>query len=139
MKSSFLVYLKLLDAPFVNKITKKLSISFVTALWQKRYGIVETLFFENHLSLYDLKTQAAFFGFSEKHLEDTILQNHLLLVFKTYLYKSRFYVFVCLKSLILEIEKVNPLEKKIAEANANKNKSYLLKWNEIDNQLTTYN
>ena len=65
------------------------------------------------------------------------MQNQLLLVFKTYLCKSRFYVFVCLKYLILEIEKVNRLEKKIAEANANKNKSYLLKWNEIDNQLTT--
>ena len=142
MKSSFLVYLKLLDAPFVNKITKKKKKNehlfchyFVAkALWNSW-----NTFFENHLSLYDLKKQAAFFGFSEKHLDDTILQNHLLLVFKIYLYKSQFYAFVCLKSLILEIEKVNRLEKKIAEANANKNKSYLLKWNEIDNQLTTYN
>ena len=39
-------------------------------------------FFENHLSLYDLMPQAAFFGFTEKHLDDTILQNHLLLVLK---------------------------------------------------------
>ena len=38
-------------------------------------------FFENHLSLYDLTPQAAFFRFTEKHLDDTILQNHLLLVF----------------------------------------------------------
>ena len=48
-------------------------------------------FFENHLSLYDLTPQAAFFGFTEKDLDNTILQNHLLLVFKIYLYKSRPY------------------------------------------------
>ena len=83
--------------------------------------------------------QAAFFGFKEKDLDNTILQNHLLLVFKIYLYKSRSYGFVCLKSLLLEIKKINRLEKKIAEANANKHKSYLLKWNKIDNQSTAYN
>ena len=95
--------------------------------------------FENHLSLYNLTPQAAFFIFTEKDLDATILQNHLLLVFKIYLYKSRSYGFVCLKPLLLEIKKINCLEKKIAEANANKHKSYLLKWNKIDNQLTTYN
>ena len=55
------------------------------------------------------------------------------------MYKSRSYGFVCLKSLIVEIKKINRLEKKIAKANANKHKSYLLKWNEIVNQLTAYN
>ena len=82
--------------------------------------------------------QAAFFGFTEKDLDDTILQNHLLLVFKIYLYKSRSYGFVCLKSLLFEIKKINRLENKIAEANANKPKSYLLKQNKIYNQLTAY-
>ena len=75
-------------------------------------------FFENHLSLYDLTPQAAFFRFTEKHLDDTVLQNHLLLVFKIYFHKSRSYGFVSLKSLILEIKKINRLEKKIAEVNA---------------------
>ena len=88
--------------------------------------------------MYDLTPQAAFFRFTEKHLDDTIFQNHLLLVFEIYLYKSRFYGFVCLKSLILEVKKINHLEKKIAEANANKH-TYLLKWNKTDNQLTAYN
>ena len=95
--SSFLVYLKLLNALFVTKITKQLSISFVIALLEKRYGII----------LYDLTPQAAFLGFAEKDLNNTILQNHLLLVFKIYLYKSRTYGFVCLKPLLLEIKKIN--------------------------------
>ena len=96
-------------------------------------------FFENQLSFYDLTPQAAFCGFINNHLDDSILQNHVLLAFKIYLYKSRSYGFACLKSLLLEIKKINCLEKKIAEANANKHKSYLFKWNKIDNQLTAYN
>ena len=95
-------------------------------------------FFQNQLSLSDLMPQAVFFGFTEKNLDDSILQNHLLVVFKIYLYKSRSYGFVCLKSIVLEIKMINCLEKKIAEANASKYKSYLFKWNKIDNQLTVY-
>ena len=98
------------------------------------------IFFENYLSLYDLTPQAAFFQlFFRKDLDDTILHNHLLLVFKIYLYKSWSYGFVCLKSLLLEIEKTNHLGKKIVEVNANKHKSNLLKWKKTDNQLTIYN
>ena len=104
------------------------------ALWNG----LNTLF-ENQLSLYDLTPQATFFGLTEKHLDDSILQNHLLLVFKIYLYKSRSYGFVCLKSFLLEIKKINFLEKKTAEANANKHKSLLFKWNKIENQLTACN
>ena len=44
-------------------------------------------FFENHLSLYDLTPQAVFFGFTENYLDDSIIQNYLLLVFKLYLYE----------------------------------------------------
>ena len=58
-------------------------------------------FCENHLSLYDLTPQASFFGFTEKDLDDTILQNHLLLVIKIYFYKSRSYGFVCLNPFSL--------------------------------------
>ena len=59
------------------------------------------------LFLFDLTPQAAFFGYIEKDLDDTILQNHLLMVFKIYLYKSRSYGFACLKVLLLEIKKIN--------------------------------
>ena len=93
--------------------------------------------FENQLSLYDLTPQAVFFGLTEKHL-DSILLNHLLLVFKIYFYKSHSFGFFCLKSLLLEIKMINCLEKKIAKANANKHKSHLCKWNKIDKQLIIY-
>ena len=60
------------------------------------------------------------------------------MVFKIYLYKSRCYGFVCLKPLLVQIKKINRLEKKIAKENANEHHTYLLKWNKIDNQLTAY-
>ena len=78
----------------------------VKALWNG----LNTVF---DLSLYDLTPQVAFFGYTEKHLDNSILQNHLLLVFQIYLYKSRSYGFVCLKSLLIEIKKINCLEKKL--------------------------
>ena len=84
-------------------------------------------FFEKHLSLFGLTPQAAFFPFTEKHLDDSTLQNHLLLVFQINLRKSSSSGFVCLKSLHLEIKKIIFLEKKIAEQNANNHKPYLLK------------
>ena len=112
--------------------------SFVIALLQKCYGMVLNPFFEKPSLWYDMTGQAAFFGFIEKDLDGKILQNRLLLVLKSYLYKSGFYGFVCLKAFLLEIKKINYVEKKIAEANAIKHKSYLLKWNKIDNQLTAY-
>ena len=100
------------------------------ALWN---GL--STFFKNHLSLYDLTPQATFFEFIEKHLDHNILQNHLLLVFKKYLYKLRSYGLVCWKSLFLEIKKINCLEKK----NGRSKWKYPFKWNKIDNQLTGYN
>ena len=76
---------------------------FFLTIMQKWNGL--NTFFENHLSLYDLAPQADFFGFTfreyfGKHLDDSILQNHLLLVFT---------------ALLLEIKKIKCLEKKIAE------------------------
>ena len=64
---------------------------FAKALWSRLNNL-----FENHLSLYDLATQTAFFGFKVKHLDVSISQDHLLLVFEINLYKPRSYGFACL-------------------------------------------
>ena len=77
-------------------MTKRLSISFVTAFFAKALWSRLNNLFENHLSLYDLATQTAFFGFKVKHLDVSISQDHLLLVFEINLYKPRSYGFACL-------------------------------------------
>ena len=139
MKSSFFGISETSQCSFCNQNNETIEDLFCHCFVAKASSNGLSTFFENQLSLYDLTRQAAFFRFKEKHLDDTILQNHLPLVFRIYLYKSRSYGFVCLKSLLLEIKKVNRLEKKIEQANVNKHKPYQLKWNKIHNQLTAYN
>ena len=124
MKSSFFGISETSQCSFCNQNDETTDYLFCHCFVAKALWNGFNTFFENHLSFYDLTPGAAFFGFTEKHLDDTILQNQLLLVFKRYLYKSRSYGFVCPKSLLLEIKKINRLEKKIAGANANKHKSY---------------
>ena len=109
MKSSFFGVSETSQCSFCNQNNETIDHLFCHCFVAKALWNGLNTFLENHLSLYDLTPQSAFFGFTEKHLDDTILQNHLLLVFKIYLYKSRSYGFVCLKSLILEIKKINRL------------------------------
>ena len=87
---------------FCNKNKETIEYLFCHCFLAKALWNGLNTFFENQLSLYDLTSQAAFFRFREKNLDDSILQNHLLLVFKICLYKSRSYGFVCLKSLLLD-------------------------------------
>ena len=47
------------------------------------------LFFENEFSLFDLTPQAAFLGFLDVDSKLLLIQNHLLLIFKIYIYNSR--------------------------------------------------
>ena len=103
---------------FLNQNNEKIEHIFCHCFVTKVLWNDLNTIFENHLSLYDLTRQAPFFALAEKYLVDSILQNDFL---------SGSYGFVCLMSLLLEIKKINCLEKKIAEANANKHKSYLLK------------
>ena len=70
-------------------------------------------FFGNHFSLYDLTLQAVFFGFTEKHLDVSILQNHLLVVLKLYLYKSHSHGFVCLRLFSLKSKRLIALKRSL--------------------------
>ena len=47
------------------------------------------LFFENEFTPFDLTPQAAFLGFLNVDSELLLIQNHLLLIFKIYIYNSR--------------------------------------------------
>ena len=74
-----------------------------------------SLFFETDLSFPDLTPQAAFFGFiNESDNSLNILQNHILLIFKLYIYQSRETGVLNLNVLIKNVTKVTQLERKIA-------------------------
>ena len=74
-----------------------------------------SLFFETDLDFPDLTPQAALFGFiNESDNNLNILQNHILLIFKLYIYQSRERGVLNLNGLIKNVTKVKKLERKIA-------------------------
>ena len=75
MKSSFLFGIsETSQCSFCNQNNETIEHFFCHCFVAKALWNGLNTFFENHLSLYDLTPQAAFFGFTEKNLDDTILQ-----------------------------------------------------------------
>ena len=71
------------------------------------------LFSENDFTLFDLTPQAPFLRFLNVDSKPLLIQNHLLLIFKKYIYNSRRSESLIIKSLIRKITKAKNIEKKI--------------------------
>ena len=95
------------------------------------------LFFENDFTLFDLTLQAAFLGFLNVNPELLLIQNHLLLIFKIYVYNSRRSESLIIKFLIREIMKVKNIEEKISINNEKKRTMHKKKWEQVENALKT--
>ena len=74
----------------------------------------------NELVLFDLTLQAAFLGFLNVDSELLLIENHLLLIFKIYIYNSRRSESLKIKPLIREIVKVKNIEEKFSLNNERK-------------------
>ena len=95
------------------------------------------LFFETDLDCPDLTPQAALFGFvNESNNNLNILQNHILLIFKLYVYQSRERGVLNLNSLIKNVTKVKKLEGKIASVCEKKTIQFNNKWKSTDLKIT---
>ena len=70
--------------------------------------------FKKSVSLFDLTRQNAFLIFLNVDSKLLLLQNHLLLIFKIYIYISRRSESLILKSLIREITKVKNIEEEVS-------------------------
>ena len=96
-----------------------------------------SLFFETDLDFPDLTTQAALFGFiNESDNNLNILQNHILLIFKLYIYQSRERGVLNLNGLIKNVTKVKILERKIASVCEKKTIQFNNKWKSTDLKIT---
>ena len=95
------------------------------------------LFFETDLDFPDLTLQAALFGFvSELDNNLNILQNHILLIFKLYVYQSRGRGVSNLNSLLKNVTKIKKLERKIASVCEKKTIQFNNKWKSTDLKIT---
>ena len=77
--------------------------------------------------------QAAVFGFSEKdNTENLILYNHLFLIFKLYVYRSREKGLLNVMSLVSQIIKIKKTEKENSLYSEKKRARYIKKWSKTD-------
>ena len=91
------------------------------------------LFFETDLDFPDLTPQAVLFGFVNE--SDNNL-NHILFIFKLYVYQSRERGVLNLNSLIKNVTKVKKLKRKIATVYEKKTIQFNNKWKSTDLKIT---
>ena len=96
---------------------------FTTSLWKQLQNALL-----NILVLPNLTPQSAIFGFLNIEKEHYLVINHLLLIFKLYIYKDRNCKRLNLQSLKRKIVKIYNIEKSIAQKNTNKQKKFDEKW-----------
>ena len=106
------------------------SCTFTKALWNDLKNLVERSF-----QLPDLTPQSAMFGFLDINSNFYLIFNHLLLIFKFYVYKARSIKNVSFNVLKIKIKKVQEAEKNISKNNANKYAKYKKKWQSLERAL----
>ena len=80
-------------------------------------------YFQNSLVLPTLTPQTSIFGFLD-FKKNKLLINHILLIFKLYVYRSRGKQFIHINNLIAEIKSAKAIEKVIATSNSKKANSF---------------
>ena len=91
-------------------------------------------YFQNSLVLPIITQQTVVFGFFDSTNSDynfkknKLLINHILLIFKLYVYRSREKQFIHINNLIAEIKSAKAIEKEIAESNSQKTIAFKNKW-----------
>ena len=75
-----------------------------------------------------LTSQNAIVGFTDSQSENVIILNHLLLIFKYYIFKSRSNKHLTFLQLKTDIIKVKSLEEDLSKADNNESKKYRKKW-----------
>ena len=84
-------------------------------LWKKLQ-----LQLKDNITLLPLTPQSAIFGFLEADSQTYLIQNHILLISKLYIQKSRKNKFLSSTCLLKEISKIKIIKKKVASVNGKK-------------------
>ena len=99
-------------------------------------------YFQNSLVLPILTPQTAIFGFLDSTNSDynlkknKLLINHILPIFKLYVYRSREKQFIHINNLIVEIKSVKVIEK-VTTSNSKKTTAFKNKWHITNDIIST--
>ena len=91
-----------------------------------------TSYLNGHLNLLHLTPQSAIFGFSDISNKDYLIVNHLLLLFKYYIYNVRDREHLVFEALMKNIKNIYDIEKNLADQNNHKKTKYLKKWQSVE-------
>ena len=92
---------------------------------------------KDNITLYSLTTQAAIFCFLEADCQYYLIKNHILLISKLYIYKSRKNKVLSSTCLLKEVSKIKNIEKKVASFFCKQKKfAYKRKSGKIEDNLS---
>ena len=97
--------------------------------------IQNQVYFTDCFHFSQLTPQTAIFGFLNIDNDTFLIQNHILLLFKLYIYNARKHGFLSFNNFLNEISKIKNLEKRVAANNRNKCERFIKKWHRIENEL----
>ena len=103
------------------------SCSHMQILWERLKHYIQ-----NNLDLPSLTSQSAILGFTDSDSENFIIMNHLLLIFKYNIFKSRSNKQLSFLQLKTDIIKVKTLEEDLSQRDNNKSKKHCKKWQNIN-------
>ena len=86
----------------------------------------------NVLQLPDLTPQSAIFVFLDIDREIYHTPNHILLIFRYYIFKARLVKKVNVYVFKIKIKRLQETEKKVSQNNQKKNLKYNKKWRDFD-------
>ena len=111
-------------ASSVENIQHLFSQCIVTkSLWSKIQN-----FFISKVYIPNLSIQSAFIGFADLHNDNYIFINHLLLIFKIYVYRNRNHNVLNITSFIQKVASVESLERFSIDHNKHKAVFHSKKW-----------
>ena len=88
-------------------------------------------YIQNNLDISSLTLRSAILCFTDSQSENFIIIDHLLLIFKYYIFKSRSSKHLSFLQLKTDIIKVKTLEEDLSNRDSNKSKKYSKKWQKI--------
>ena len=122
---------KIRYAPFVSSLEEETpmhifySYNHTQILWERlKY------YMQNNLDLPSLPSQSDILGLTNSESENFIITNHLLLIFKYYIFKSRSNKHLSFLQLKTDIINLKTLEEDLSNGD-NKSKKYRKKWQKI--------
>ena len=100
--------------------------SIVKRIWNQLKSILS-----NNINFPISTPQSAIFGFWDLDTNEHLILNHLLLIFKMYIYNARTASYLNISHLLIYIKGIKDIEKKLCENDAKRRKKLNKKWKNV--------